>query len=91
MEEKDSSVQAIVAAIKDAVRKSVASPYTSEDIPLALHEPCFQGNENAYVKECIDTGWGSCCLHRRAACRRCFKRNGGTSYGASSRWCKGGR
>ena len=59
MEEKDSSVQAIVAAIKDAVRKSVASPYTSEDIPLALHEPCFQGNENAYVKECIDTGWVS--------------------------------
>ncbi len=24
-----------------------------------LHEPCFQGNEWDYVKECIDTGWVS--------------------------------
>jgi perosamine synthetase len=27
--------------------------------PVALHEPSFQGNEWAYVKECIDTGWVS--------------------------------
>ena len=27
--------------------------------PLALHEPLFGGNEWAYVKECIDTGWVS--------------------------------
>jgi len=27
--------------------------------PIALHEPCFSGNEWAYVKECIDTGWVS--------------------------------
>jgi perosamine synthetase len=27
--------------------------------PLALHEPLFQGNENAYVKSCIDEGWVS--------------------------------
>lgn len=26
---------------------------------LALHEPTFAGNEWAYVKECIDTGWVS--------------------------------
>jgi perosamine synthetase len=26
---------------------------------VALHEPWFRGNENAYVKECIDTGWVS--------------------------------
>ncbi|MHC1759649.1 MAG: LegC family aminotransferase [Negativicutes bacterium] len=26
---------------------------------VALHEPAFQGNEWAYVKECIDTGWVS--------------------------------
>ena len=26
---------------------------------VALHEPCFRGNEWAYVKECIDTGWVS--------------------------------
>ena len=27
--------------------------------PVALHEPSFRGNEFAYVKECIDTGWVS--------------------------------
>ena len=27
--------------------------------PVALHEPCFQGTEWDYVKECLDTGWVS--------------------------------
>ncbi len=27
--------------------------------PVVLHEPCFDGNEWAYLKECIDTGWVS--------------------------------
>ena len=27
--------------------------------PVALHEPCFSGNDWAYVKECLDTGWVS--------------------------------
>ncbi len=27
--------------------------------PIALHEPNFAGNEWAYVKECLDTGWVS--------------------------------
>ena len=27
--------------------------------PCGLHEPCFEGNEWAYVKDCIDTGWVS--------------------------------
>lgn len=27
--------------------------------PVALHEPHFGGNEWAYVKECLDTGWVS--------------------------------
>ncbi len=27
--------------------------------PASLHEPCFVGNEWAYVKDCIDTGWVS--------------------------------
>ncbi len=27
--------------------------------PVALHEPEFRGNEWAYVKECLDTGWVS--------------------------------
>ena len=26
---------------------------------LPLHEPLFRGNENKYVKECIDTAWVS--------------------------------
>lgn len=26
---------------------------------IALHEPCFAGNEWSYVKECLDTGWVS--------------------------------
>ncbi|SFH76253.1 perosamine synthetase [Selenomonas ruminantium] len=26
---------------------------------VPLHEPLFRGNENKYVKECIDTGWVS--------------------------------
>ena len=29
------------------------------DDMIALHEPLFEGNEWAYVKECIDTGWVS--------------------------------
>ena len=31
----------------------------SPDGFIALHEPVFEGNEWAYVKECIDTGWVS--------------------------------
>ena len=27
--------------------------------PVALHEPLFAGNENTYVKSCIDEGWVS--------------------------------
>jgi len=27
--------------------------------PIALHEPCFSGNEWTYVKDCLDTGWVS--------------------------------
>lgn len=60
MKKKDSpEADALVEAIREAVRKSVAPPYTSDDVPLSLHEPYFRGNENAYVKECIDTGWVS--------------------------------
>lgn len=29
------------------------------DRPLALHEPVFGGNDWAYVKDCLDTGWVS--------------------------------
>ena len=39
-----------------AALKGVLHP---QDGPIALHEPQFEGNEWAYVKECIDTGWVS--------------------------------
>ncbi len=40
-------VDAIARVLKDVSR------------PVALHEPCFKGNEWLYVKDCIDTGWVS--------------------------------
>ena len=33
--------------------------WTDPSPAAALHEPFFGGNENAYVRECIDTGWVS--------------------------------
>jgi perosamine synthetase len=33
--------------------------FTNQSAFLALHEPKFRGNEWAYVKECLDTGWVS--------------------------------
>jgi perosamine synthetase len=41
----------IVAAIRAVVGES--------EKPIQLHEPKFTGNEWAYVKDCIDTGWVS--------------------------------
>lgn len=38
-----------------ALREVLGQP----ESPLSLHEPEFAGNEWAYVKECIDTGWVS--------------------------------
>ena len=44
-----------VQRIVDAIAK-VLPP---DGKPYALHEPFFGGNEWAYVKECLDTGWVS--------------------------------
>ena len=44
------SISSIVKGIKDVLPQK-------EFIPL--HEPLFAGNENKYVKECIDTAWVS--------------------------------
>ncbi len=41
----------IVAAIRSVVGPS--------EKPVGLHEPKFAGNEWAYVKDCLDTGWVS--------------------------------
>ncbi len=46
---------AVTAAIVDAVRSVLGRP----DQMVALHEPEFAGNEWAYVKDCLDTGWVS--------------------------------
>lgn len=44
-------IQTLVSKLKSALRKNNEF--------IALHEPSFQGNEWAYVKECLDTGWVS--------------------------------
>jgi perosamine synthetase len=43
------------ARIVDAIRSVAADPSG----PHALHEPVFEGNESAYVQECLETGWVS--------------------------------
>ncbi|MBS4096043.1 MAG: LegC family aminotransferase [Sulfuricella sp.] len=43
------------AAIIDALKFVLSAGHK----PVALHEPHFSGNEWAYVKECLDTGWVS--------------------------------
>lgn len=47
----DLNIPAILSALH-----SVLSP---DDRFVSLHEPNFSGNEWAYVKECLDTGWVS--------------------------------
>ncbi|MED2256169.1 LegC family aminotransferase [Brevibacillus parabrevis] len=39
--------------------KKLKSVVNADNEFIALHEPSFQGNEWAYVKECLDTGWVS--------------------------------
>jgi perosamine synthetase len=43
------------ARIVDAIRSVVADPNAAH----ALHEPVFEGNESAYLEECLRTGWVS--------------------------------
>lgn len=45
--------------IADTVLGAVRSVLGAPNGLIALHEPEFAGNEWAYVKECIDTGWVS--------------------------------
>ncbi len=42
-----------------AVIQAIKSVLPTGDKFIALHEPNFSGNELAYVKECIETGWVS--------------------------------
>jgi perosamine synthetase len=41
----------VIRAVRDAV--------ADRDTPQPLHEPVFEGNEVAYLSECVDTGWVS--------------------------------
>jgi perosamine synthetase len=50
-----SSVQPVVQAVLEATRRVVPARAGS----VALHEPEFRGNEWAYLRECLDTGWVS--------------------------------
>ncbi len=43
----------------ESILQRLTSILPVDDRPLALHAPCFQGNEWAYVKDCLDTGWVS--------------------------------
>lgn len=43
--------QEIIAALKNCLHSLGRN--------ISLHEPCFIGNEWAYIKECLDTGWVS--------------------------------
>lgn len=43
--------ESIVAVLKSCLPDNIEK--------IALHEPCFCGNEWDYVKQCIDTGWVS--------------------------------
>lgn len=51
MAARDDPSQALLAVLRSAIGE--AAPR------VPLHEPEFAGNEWAYVKECIDTGWVS--------------------------------
>lgn len=43
----------------DALVATLRQVLPVEDHPLALHEPTFDGQEWAYVKDCLDTRWVS--------------------------------
>ena len=43
--------QSVLAAMREVLGPATAT--------IGLHEPEFGGNEWAYVKDCLDTGWVS--------------------------------
>lgn len=48
-----------VHPLAEQVVETLAKTLLPIEAPQVLHEPAFQGNEWAYVKECLDTGWVS--------------------------------
>lgn len=49
----------MVAVDIKPILAALESVLPTNDGPVSLHEPWFMGNEWAYVKECLDTGWVS--------------------------------
>jgi len=49
----------MVSLNQTAIINALKSVLSAGDKPVALHEPSFSGNEWAYVKECLDSGWVS--------------------------------
>lgn len=47
------------SALAERFVSTLQSVLLRSSSPISLHEPVFGGNEWAYVKECIDTGWVS--------------------------------
>lgn len=45
--------------IEEQILKAIESVVINTKDFVPLHEPCFKGNENKYVKDCIDSGWVS--------------------------------
>ena len=43
----------------DGIITAIRSAFPDHNGPVSLHEPCFGGNEWAYVKDCLDTNWVS--------------------------------
>lgn len=48
-----------MSAVADRIVTTLREVLDPDGAFLPLHEPTFAGNEWAYVKECIDTGWVS--------------------------------
>lgn len=46
------NIDNIIKTVKSVIRQE-------KEGPIALHEPCFKGNEWQYVKDCIDSTWVS--------------------------------
>ena len=43
----------------DSIILAIKKTLPGDKMPVALHEPCFRGNEWSYVKDCIDSTWVS--------------------------------
>jgi perosamine synthetase len=57
--QKTANITMTSIATPSEVIAAIGSVVGDSTRPISLHEPLFNGNENAYVKSCIDEGWVS--------------------------------